>query len=573
MIDLSFDDVFGFIRSDVDAHTLGIYSIANLLTEHGYGVKISDAEVANAVARISELNGACMIRNWIHNNRITRLGFSYRLDPSDAVISFDKLYCFLKNNGMLRENGGSILSLYFAGLPQACVEINRKYKNGVCVFFGGESPVDSLVKMGVPVSRISSNIAGVCEYDEMRLHLGKRLVESEEYLQRVPLNRSGYRGYGTREDKLTNRLSYAYHRNELPLIRAHVGPYNSNRIEAIKECKHWLKELASVGLLDIASIATSQLSQSCFGEHWGDRPNGGGVPVNQASELIEFWDASRPMLVRMYAGTKNIPFLANLYEGTINIAWHALSFWWFCKLDGRGPNTVLYNLQEHIETMKMIARMGKPLEANVPHHFSFRGSDDCTYILTGYLAANMAKLCGIRHFVLQVMLNTPKCIWGVQDLAKARTLLKLVKDLEDESFHVYLQPRAGLDYFSTDIFESKCQLAATTMMMDDIDPENNYSPDIVHVVGFSEGSAIADPKVINESIKITLESLRFYRKLKHLGKVPKVEGVDERQYGLYHEVRRIYEILVSHYSNLYTAEGFYKMMVDGIFPMPPIMGM
>src|SRR5690606_26878479 len=141
-----------------------------------------------------------------------------------------------------------------------------------------------------------------------------------------------------------------------------------------------------------------------------------GVPINSELHLTDIWEAARPMLVRTYAGTRDIPRLAKVYEKTINIAWHALSFWWFCDIDGRGPHTVKYNLEEHLETLKVIAQSGKPFEPNIPHHFSFRGADDYTYVLSGYLAAKTAKKYGIKHFILQTMLNTPKYTWGVQDL-------------------------------------------------------------------------------------------------------------------------------------------------------------
>ena len=42
------------------------------------------------------------------------------------------------------------------------------------------------------------------------------------------------------------------------------------------------------------------------------------------------------------------------------------------------------------------------------------------------------------------MLNTPRSTWGVQDLAKSRTVLKLVKELENDQFKVIFQTRAGL---------------------------------------------------------------------------------------------------------------------------------
>ena len=53
------------------------------------------------------------------------------------------------------------------------------------------------------------------------------------------------------------------------------------------------------------------------------------------------------------------------------------------------------------------------------------------------------------------MLNTPRFTWGIQDLAKSRAMLKLVKELEDSHFRVVLQPRAGLDYFSADLDKAK----------------------------------------------------------------------------------------------------------------------
>ena len=66
----------------------------------------------------------------------------------------------------------------------------------------------------------------------------------------------------------------------------------------------WAKYLAETGYLDILSIGTSQLTQSNFGEDWGDRPNGGGVPINSPEEYRMIWEVSRPLLLRTYAGTK-----------------------------------------------------------------------------------------------------------------------------------------------------------------------------------------------------------------------------------------------------------------------------
>jgi len=213
------------------------------------------------------------------------------------------------------------------------------------------------------------------------------------------------------------------------------------------------------------------------------------------------------MLVRAYAGTRKVPELAWVNEEAINNAWHALSFWWFCQIDGRGPNTVRENLREHLEALRYIASVGKPFEPNIPHHFAFRGADDVTYVVSAVIAARVAKSLGIRHLVLQVMLNTPRYTWGVVDLAKARAMLQLVRELEDDSFRVILQPRAGLDYFSPDLEKAKSQLAAVTALMDDIEPSDELSPPLIHVVSYAEGSHLATAAVVDESIKITRQAL------------------------------------------------------------------
>ena len=55
------------------------------------------------------------------------------------------------------------------------------------------------------------------------------------------------------------------------------------------------------------------------------------------------------------------------------------------------------------------------------------------------------------------------------------------------------------------------------MLMDDIVHETNQSPEIIHVVSYSEGRFIASSKEIIESIKITKGMLFEYRKLKQAG--------------------------------------------------------
>ena len=280
------------------------------------------------------------------------------------------------------------------------------------------------------------------------------------------------------------------------------------------------------------------------------------------------------MLVRTYSGTKNVPELARIHERSLNISWHALSFWWFDELDGRGHNTLLQNLKEHFETVRYAVATNKPVEPNVPHHFAFRGADDITYVISGYLAAKACKKMGLKHMVLQNMLNTPKYTWGAEDLAKGRCMIKLVKSLEDNNFKVSLQSRAGLDYFAPDLEEAKIQLAAVTCMMDDIEPGNDNSPEIIHVVNYSEAVRLATPPVIKESIQITLSALHEYRLARKLGKIPDMrydKDVKERFDSLYEECIESIELLEKAIPNLYSPEGFYKVFIEGFLAVPYLM--
>mgnify|MGYP001092975030 CR=1 FL=1 len=568
---LNDNEVFGFIRPQVDAHTLGIAVISGLLRHCGYRVCIGDAAISAAVDEVNKLDHISLLSQWIRKEHISRLGFSYRLDPFAAQQAFGKVFHLLKENNLYSEQGGPIRQVYFAGLPEACVRIAREYHNRVPVFVGDETPIETLKKIGVPDVKIPHTVAEGSVYDDQRMAFATELVQSGDHHWQAPPAKGGYTTYGTFSDTLVARILHNRKLARPPLMRVHVGPYHPDYTEAKKVFNSWLKTLATTGFLDIVSVGSSQLSQSDFDTDWGSKPNGGGVPINSAQDLRDIWEASRPMLVRTYAGTRNIPNLARIYEETINTAWHALSFWWFNRIDGRGPNGVKENLEQHIETLHYIATTGKPFEPNIPHHFSFRGSDDYSYVLSAYLAAITAKKMGVRYFVLQTMMNTPKYTWGVQDLAKARALLLLTRELEDNTFKVFLQPRAGLDYFSPDPEKAKMQLAAVTAMMDDIEPDNRLSPDIIHVVSYSEAIKLATPEIINESIQITLHALAEYRRQKSLGKVDDMKHnteVQQRTLDLMHEVKAIRKLIEKHIPDPYSAGGLYSIFQKGIMPVP-----
>jgi len=568
------DDVFGFVKTKVDVHTMGLYTMANLLRDCGYKVKIAGDDIGEAVENLNRINNYSLFKHWIEVNNINRISFSYRMDPKDGCDYFLTMVGLLKADKMLSEQGGPIKEMAFAGLPDACEMVSRKTDGRVILFPGNEPPVISLRMYGVPEAVQPASLCNDNPYDNMRWDFAKRLVESEQWKLEPPQDHYGYKECGTEHDSYTARLEYAISKRSLPIIRTHSGPYNPNREEALKEYNSWCRELAASRLLDVLSIGSSQLTQSDFGEDWEGKSNGGGVPVNSETEYRVIRENASPMLVRTYSGTRNVPELARIHEHALNISWHALSFWWFDELDGRGNNTLLENLREHFEAVRYIASTGKPVEPNVPHHFAFRGADDVTYIVSGFLAAKAIKLTGARHLILQNMLNTPKFTWGVQDLAKGRCMIKLVRELEDSDFRVSLQTRGGLDYFAPDLEYAKIQLAAVTCMMDDLEPDNENSPEIIHVVNYSEAVRLATPLVIKDSIKITLAALHQYRLAKKTGTVPDMKYDRDVQYryeALMHEAREAIRLLEENIPALYTPEGFEKVFREGFFAVPYLM--
>ena len=567
-------DVFGFIKPLVDVHTMGVYTMANLLRDCGYKVFVAKDDVAEAVEKIQKVNNYSLVKRWIVSNGINRIGFSYRLDPQEGCDYFMTLYHQLKADNMFEADGGTISQIFFAGLPDTCELVKGKTNGEVLVFPGNESPIESLTMLKVPEHLMPQALNQDNPYDNMRWDFAKKLIESERYILEPPLDHLGYKECGKENDSFVARLEYAKKKHALPIIRTHSGPYNPNRMEALKEYNSWCRDLAQSQLLDVLSIGSSQLTQSNFGENWEGKANGGGVPVNSELEYMAIRENAKPMLVRTYSGTKDVPGLAKIHERALNISWHALSFWWFDELDGRGHNSLLDNLKEHFDAVRWIVTSGKPVEPNVPHHFAFRGADDITYIITGFLAAKACKKMGVKHLILQNMLNTPKYTTGVQDLAKGRTMLKLVRELEDDTFKVSLQSRAGLDYFAPDLEEAKIQLAAVTCLMDDLEPENENSPESIHVVNYSEAVRLATPPIIKDSIKITLCALHEYRMARAMGKIPNMKydsEVKEREEALYAEAKESILMMEKAVPNLYTPEGFYKVFVEGFLPVPYLM--
>ena len=176
MTRLQENEIFGLVKTDIDVHTLGITTIAHLLRDCGYECYISPNEISVAVESIYKLNNFSLLQKWISDHNITRIGFSYRLDPSEAKDYFCHLFYEMKNHNLFVENGGCLRGVFFAGLPDACLLVKRELGEQVLVFPGDETPIESLQKLGVPESKFPKDLKLNSEYDNMRWAFAKDFI-------------------------------------------------------------------------------------------------------------------------------------------------------------------------------------------------------------------------------------------------------------------------------------------------------------------------------------------------------------------------------------------------------------
>ena len=562
--------VYGIIKPLVDAHTMGIMNCVELLASCNKKSIIANDLIADSFEKVEDDFHYNRVKIWIKYNQISHLIISFRLDPNKGFILFSKLlYRLLADKKEHFFETGVLKRIYYAGLPETCNHIKKEFGNKVRVFQGDESPLDTLKTLDIPDNDIPTYIKESSIYDSVLYNFGKELINSEKHHLILP-HKYNYPEYGTTKDNVFLRSKYAYEKNLLPLIRVHAGPYSDKREEALAEYSNWLKLLSKEGFLDIMSVGSSQLSQSNFGEDWKDRMNGGGVPFNSEFELRTMREDASPMLIRAYSGTKNVRKYAQMLDDNLGNAWHALSIWWFNQIDERGELPIRESIKQHIETINYIAAYNKIFEPNVSHHFSFRGADDLTYVVSAYLAMKLAKKIGVKYVILQNMLNTPKTTWFINDIVKSRTLLKLVRSLEDKNFKILYQPRAGLDYFSPDLEKAKGQLSAITALM--IDIEINRLPDIIHVVSYSEAAFLATPNIINDSIKIVKSTVNEYRSFRKkndiISEFINTDEILQKEKIFYEDAIKYIKFIEESIPYLYSAKGFYEVMSKGYFPLP-----
>ena len=383
-------------KSNLDAHTLGIKSVASLVKETGQEFELAPDYVCHLVDNIPSDDDRERINRWLRAHKFTSIGFSYRLDPDQGFTKFCLLEKYLRE---FYEPEHAVPKLFFAGLPQTCERIKSEFGERVSIFSGDETAVETLLKLGINPAVFPDWVHTSDKYMSGLLDRGKSIIKAGSYWGAQPARVHGYTEYGTTRDHLLLRIA-ATHKSDV-LTRVHLGPYSKDRPEALHTFDMWCKDLAQSKHLDILSIGSSQLSQSKFERSWHSHDNGGGVPINSKSEFRAIAESASPMLVRSYSGTTNVADYASMLNETINCAWHALSLWWFNQNDGRGPLDIESCIAQHLQALSVIAASGKPFEPNIAHHFSFRGSDDVTGIVATCLAveevakAQLAAVSGL----------------------------------------------------------------------------------------------------------------------------------------------------------------------------------
>jgi len=301
-------------------------------------------------------------------------------------------------------------------------------------------------------------------------------------------------------DNLIDRIKW-----KRPILRHHFG------LPSLEETIRGAKEIAEAGVLDVISLGPDQDAQEYFFHPELQRPErkgDGGVPLRSPEDLRRIYEASRCgnyPLVRCYAGTNDLIRMAKMYVETIKNAWCAVPLMWYSVLDKRSKRLLRDAIAENQECMRWHAERGIPVEVNESHQWSLRRAPDTVAVAMAYIAAYNAKQMGVTHYVSQYMFNTPGGTSPKMDLAKMLAKIELIESLHDESFRSYRQVRSGLLSFPPDLDMAKGQLAASVFLAMSLDP------DIVHVVGYCEGSYVARPRDIIESTKMVQQVINYYK--------------------------------------------------------------
>jgi len=360
-------------------------------------------------------------------------------------------------------------------LDGVCRAIPERDRGGIRFIFGGTPPVAAVAAATGLFERVFD---GSESPEEITAFLEGRAAATAEH--EYP-------------QTLVERVEAA---SPAPIIRHHFGR------PSVEETVSGAREIAEAGVLDVLSLGPDQNAQERFfhPERMDPAQDGaGGVPLRRPADLRAIHEATRRgsfPLLRCYSGTNDLVRWGEMLRESINIAWGAVPLFWYSALDGRSQRPLREAIRENQEASAWYASQGIPVEVNDAHQWSLRDAHDSLAVADAFLAAYNAKRLGVHVYVAQYMFNTPPETSPAMDLAKMLAKQQLIEALADDAFGVLTQVRAGLRSFSADPARAKGQLAASAVL------SLALQPDILHVVGFSEGRHAILPEELIESCKI-----------------------------------------------------------------------
>ncbi|HPT10729.1 MAG TPA: cobalamin B12-binding domain-containing protein [Bacteroidales bacterium] len=411
---------------------------------------------------------------------------SYRLTPEVAGTLFEELEKALKSKNLSKSR------LIFGGTP--------------------------------PVSAIARN----CSLFERSFDGSESMAEIQSYLRGTWSDSEKTRYASDLISRI--RENYPY-----PILRHHFGR------PTMEETLKGIREIALSGVLDVISIGPDQNAQEHFFRPGGmdhNQTGAGGVPVRSSEDMASLYEASRcgnHPLMRCYAGTRDLLKWAEMSVTTMNNAWGAIPLCWYNVMDGRSNRTLKEAISENQSVMKWYASKNLPVEVNESHQWSLRDAHDSLAVAMAYLAAYNAKKMGVMNYIAQFMFNTPPGTNPLMDLAKMAAKLEMISELEDDSFKIFREVRAGIAHFSPVPFIAKGQLAASAMI------SLSMKPHILHVVGYSEGDHATFPGELIESCQIVHGVVR--NSLNGLPDVWADENILSRKAELVYEAKVLIESL------------------------------
>ncbi len=140
-------ETIGLAKTEVDAHTLGLAAIDEILQECGFNTIIAEDVISKAFSEPRKADNSSLIEKWIRQNNVSVLGFSYRLNVDDAVLLFQMLMYQLDDRKLLEDAGGPVKKVCFAGLPAGDIDRLNFRPSGKNL--GLIMTVEPLAKIGV----------------------------------------------------------------------------------------------------------------------------------------------------------------------------------------------------------------------------------------------------------------------------------------------------------------------------------------------------------------------------------------------------------------------------------------